>query len=143
MLLLSPSDTFTLGNAVGGNGSLIQSGPGKLILTGSNTYSGGTTVSGGVLMVLSPWALPSGGNLVVGAGGAFLACPDSLAPGSSSDPAISSFSAIDTFAAASQPASSPVPEPSTLLLMLAAGGSGLLWRVRRRGRLPALLSTEP
>jgi uncharacterized protein (TIGR03790 family) len=143
VLLLSPSDTFTLGNAIGGNGSLIQSGPGKVILTGSNTYSGGTTVSSGVLMVLSPWALPSGGNLVVGVGGAFFACPDSLAPGSSSDPAISSFSALETSAAASQPASNPVPEPSTLLLMLAAGGSGLLWRVWRRGRLPALLSTEP
>ena len=32
-----------------GSGSLTKSGAGTLILTGTNTYGGGTTVSGGIL----------------------------------------------------------------------------------------------
>ena len=47
----SPSATTTTfsGSLNGTGGSLIKTGPGTLILTGSNGYTGGTTVSGGVL----------------------------------------------------------------------------------------------
>ena len=47
----SPSSTTTTfsGNIGGSGGSLIKTGPGTLILTGSNNYTGGTTVSAGVL----------------------------------------------------------------------------------------------
>ncbi|MGA2065682.1 MAG: autotransporter-associated beta strand repeat-containing protein [Thermoguttaceae bacterium] len=44
-------DTFTVANAIGGGGSLTQTGNGTLILTGSNTYTGGTTVYGGPLQI--------------------------------------------------------------------------------------------
>ncbi|MBI2739765.1 MAG: autotransporter-associated beta strand repeat-containing protein [Rhodospirillales bacterium] len=41
--------TFAVGGDVGGVGSLIKTGAGTLILTGANSYIGGTTVSGGIL----------------------------------------------------------------------------------------------
>src|SRR5262249_25647225 len=41
------TDTLTLSAAISGSGSLSKQGPGTLILTGNNGYSGGTTVTGG------------------------------------------------------------------------------------------------
>jgi autotransporter-associated beta strand protein len=130
-------------------GGLVETGDGLLTLCGSNTYSGGTTVSSGTLLALAPGALPDDG-LIVGADGASLFATNSLGaslsdvesldlvtPGDSNrfggDLAIP-FS-LDTpavLAAISQPASNPVPEPDTLLLLLAAGGGGLLRRLRRQ-----------
>ena len=36
---------------IGGNGSLVKDGSGTLLLSGSSTYTGGTTVNGGMLEV--------------------------------------------------------------------------------------------
>jgi Ca2+-binding RTX toxin-like protein len=41
----------TLCNLITGHGSVIQNGDGALTLAGANTYSGGTTVAGGILNV--------------------------------------------------------------------------------------------
>jgi autotransporter-associated beta strand protein len=41
----------TYSNVISGNGSLTKSGSGTLALTGSNTYTGGTTINGGVLQL--------------------------------------------------------------------------------------------
>jgi fibronectin-binding autotransporter adhesin len=46
----SPS-TSTISNTISGTGTVSQIGPGTTILTGSNNYSGGTTISSGVLQV--------------------------------------------------------------------------------------------
>ena len=52
---------------------MTASGPGTLILGGSNTYTGGTTVSGGLLEFSSGQAIPSGsGNITINSGGAVL-----------------------------------------------------------------------
>ena len=48
-LIFNHSDVVTFANVVSGTGTLTQSGTGTLILTGANTYSGGTTVSDGIL----------------------------------------------------------------------------------------------
>jgi autotransporter-associated beta strand protein len=45
------SDTFTFGNVISGTGSFQQNGTGTTILTGSNTYTGVTTINAGTLTV--------------------------------------------------------------------------------------------
>jgi autotransporter-associated beta strand protein len=42
-------NSFSVAQALGGTGSLTKRGDGTLILGGANTYSGGTTISGGTL----------------------------------------------------------------------------------------------
>ena len=68
------SGTITDGGAAGGvGGSLVKVGTGTLTLTGVNPYTGGTTVSGGALVVgdfANPAAaLSGGGPISVGSGG--------------------------------------------------------------------------
>jgi fibronectin-binding autotransporter adhesin len=46
-------------NAVGGPGGLTKVGDGQLIIAGANTYSGGTNVNQGTLVIGTPGALPS------------------------------------------------------------------------------------
>ena len=57
--------------------TLVKSGPGTEILSGTNSYSGGTTVAGGTLQASSPSALgTSGQGTITMAGGTlFLAVP--------------------------------------------------------------------
>ena len=50
-LAFNRSDILNFGGVVSGSGSLAQMGPGTLILTAANTYSGGTTISGGTLQI--------------------------------------------------------------------------------------------
>ena len=45
----SQTSNATLSNAITGTGSVSKSGAGTLILTGANSYGGGTTVSAGIL----------------------------------------------------------------------------------------------
>ncbi|MFA9438637.1 autotransporter outer membrane beta-barrel domain-containing protein [Uliginosibacterium sp. sgz301328] len=51
VLAFNRSDEVAIASAIDGNGSVQQIGPGKTILTGANTYLGGTTVSAGSLQV--------------------------------------------------------------------------------------------
>ena len=50
----------TLTNVVSGTGNITQSGVGALTLSGSNTYSGGTSLSAGTLIIGSNTALGTG-----------------------------------------------------------------------------------
>jgi len=60
-------DMLTLSGIISGSGeSLTKAGAGTLTLTGSNTYSGGTTVSAGVLKISSANALGTGGLVLAG-----------------------------------------------------------------------------
>ena len=50
-LLINLSDTFTLGGVISGTGSVQQFSVGTTVLTGNNTYTGGTTISKGTLQL--------------------------------------------------------------------------------------------
>ncbi|EBW3212761.1 autotransporter outer membrane beta-barrel domain-containing protein [Salmonella enterica subsp. enterica serovar Remiremont] len=47
-------------NAIGGSGNVVKSGADTLTLSGSNSYTGGTTISGGTLVASNVEALGSG-----------------------------------------------------------------------------------
>ncbi|WP_054310766.1 autotransporter outer membrane beta-barrel domain-containing protein [Mesorhizobium sp. 1M-11] len=51
-----------------GAGSLIKSGTGRLVLTGNNSYTGGTTVAAGILNAGSAGALGTSGTLIFSGG---------------------------------------------------------------------------
>ncbi|MFZ5779655.1 MAG: autotransporter outer membrane beta-barrel domain-containing protein [Pseudomonadota bacterium] len=49
ILTTNSASSTSLASAIIGSGGLVKSGTGTLLLTGNNSYSGGTTVAGGVL----------------------------------------------------------------------------------------------
>jgi autotransporter-associated beta strand protein len=53
----------------GPGSSLTLNGPGRLVLSGANSYNGGTTILAGTLILVSSSALQAGSSLTVGAGG--------------------------------------------------------------------------
>ncbi len=122
-LTVQQSVTTTFGGTIS-NGSSSQlialaiDGPGKLVLSSSNTFSGGTTDSEGTLVLASPAALEAGTSLIVGANASSII--DSAASGE---------------VVAAIPAS-PAPEPCTLVLLgvAAVGAAAAVWRRRQRWR---------
>lgn len=56
------ANKFTLNQTIDGTGGLIKSGAGTLVLTGANTYQGGTTINGGVLQVSADNNLGASGS---------------------------------------------------------------------------------
>ena len=59
---------LSLGGGLSGSGGLITTGPGLVILNGTNTYTGSTLISAGTLLVNG--ALAAGGTVTVTNGGA-------------------------------------------------------------------------
>ena len=104
------------GTLADGNGQqlalLLDSDGGELILSGTGDFNGGTTVDEGTLVLESPTALADGSSLTVGdpGGGGGFVLDRSL--GNSSFAALPAASPAVTFTA--------VPEPGTLVLLLAA-----------------------
>ena len=80
-----------------------------MILSGSNTYSGGTVVEAGLLTVTTSTALPDTG-LTVAAGGTFVFDPDASVNGDL-------LTAAPGGAAVAAGGPAPVPEPGTLALL--------------------------
>jgi len=69
-LAFDRSDTLTQGAnfaaTISGSGGIVQMGTGRTILSGSNSYSGGSTVSSGTLQLANAHALGAGGLTVNG-----------------------------------------------------------------------------
>ena len=65
----------SVSEATPGSGAIVLNG-GELILSGTGSYTGGTTVNnGGVLCLTSPTGIANGTNLTVAAGGTFIYDP--------------------------------------------------------------------
>jgi autotransporter-associated beta strand protein len=99
--------------------ALVLDGSGTLILSGSNTFSGGTSVEAGTLIVGSATALADGSSLTVGQGASSLFAPAIAGP---------------AVVAAEVSGVAAVPEPGTLALLIAAiASAAVCWRSCRRG----------
>ena len=114
-LVFNHSDALTYSGGVSGAGSLTKLGSGTLTLTGTNTYSDGTDVLGGTLIVNSADGIEDGSHLFVGAASSI------FAPIAAGNPAL----------AVTNDGAAAVPEPSALALLAAAIGCSLLWPRRR------------
>ena len=127
-LVFNLSGSATFSPVISGSGNLTQTGGGTLILSGTDTYTGGTNVEAGRLIATSNAALPDGSSLTVGAGGVFIF-----------DPSQAGSPAAGTSIAASRGAVvAAVPEPGTLLLLSVAGvvaAAAASRRRRNRGKL--------
>jgi autotransporter-associated beta strand protein len=100
-------DNQTYAGTISGSGALVKLGAGNLVLsgTGTNTYTGGTLVTKGILEITNPHGLPNGKSLIVGAGASSVFAP-------------------------SAPAT--VPEPSTFIMSVIAMIAAFIQRTRRR-----------
>src|SRR6185369_15651058 len=65
-LTLGGSGTSTYGGSIDGAIALVKSGTGTQLLTGSNSFSGGATIAGGILNVNSNAALGTDGVTFTG-----------------------------------------------------------------------------
>ena len=67
-LAFNRSNAYLFTPAVSGTGRLVQKGSGTLTLNGTHTYSGGTEVESGTLLVAAPGALNGAGTVAVTGG---------------------------------------------------------------------------
>ena len=119
----------TDGNVLSGDGGLVKSGTGTLTLMGSNTFTGGASVSGGLLVLKNHAAVRAGSMLSIAANGSLvLGTPGSVEP-------LDLFSGDPQAGAPAGPLSSQpagggnaTPEPRTLALLAAAAACGLALR---------------
>jgi autotransporter-associated beta strand protein len=63
--------TVTMSGPITGSGELFEMGSGTLVLSGSNSYTGGTTVASGTLILDGANSLLNGTSLTIGSGGLF------------------------------------------------------------------------
>ncbi len=62
----TPNQSSTFAGTIADAGSVVNDGPGTLLLSGPNTYSGGTTISAGTLQLGSSTAMGSGSATING-----------------------------------------------------------------------------
>jgi autotransporter-associated beta strand protein len=119
-LTINGSGTLAFGasSSITDNGSqyslTMSSTDGTLILSGTNTYGGGTNILGGTLIATSPAALPDGSALSIGTSGAFAA------------------PILGSSAVPPEQAVSNVPEPATFGLLAVSAALAVAARMRPR-----------
>jgi autotransporter-associated beta strand protein len=124
----------------GGNG-LVKSGPGELILSGTNSVSGNISVAGGTLVIATSTAVPSGTGLTVGAGasslfGSAIVAAPAVASAAIREPAPPASGARTAFyftRSTGQEFSGPKPSPRILPAAADAVLAQVLWSSRSSG----------
>ena len=115
--------TLTIGLTIAdpqtGATALDKIGGGTLVLSGSNTFTGGIDVQSGSLILTNAYGLEDGSSLTVGAGGTFIFDPSASASSLTAAPQVHPV-AVEA-----------VPEPSSLVLLVAAAIAGAICRRRR------------
>jgi autotransporter-associated beta strand protein len=71
---LTVSNAMTISGAVSGSGTLLKDGAGQLVLSSAGTYTGGTTVTGGTLLLQTSGAAGTGA-IAIGTAGRLLIEP--------------------------------------------------------------------
>jgi autotransporter-associated beta strand protein len=112
-ILPAAGSELTISGNVSGAAALVINDRGKVVLSGTNGYTGGTVVSSGTLLVTSASSIASGTDLTIGAGASqyFTSRVVKAAPVIASSAVAAAGAAVVTPAAASvifQPASPPV-----------------------------------
>jgi autotransporter-associated beta strand protein len=123
----------SVSQATGVFASLSLSGEGQLILSGTDSYTGDTTVSSGTLCVTDSSALPEETSLTIGAGGVFIF-----------DPSVADaqpLAALPAEVAANSAAA--VPEPAMFELLAAGGACFLAARFRSITLALKLINRNP
>jgi autotransporter-associated beta strand protein len=108
-------DYGTVSADLSGHGGLTKGTGGRVVLSGVNTYAGGTVVNDGTLVVTNPKALPTGSSLMVGAAAIeIFASAPAAASASAAGPAATAAASVaasetsTTIVAAGSPSSPPV-----------------------------------
>ncbi len=116
------STTFggALTNGPTNNLALSLTGTGKLVLSGSSNFSGGTIVNGGTLVLAINNSIPDGTNVTINTGGTLIFDVNPAPAPIAVDALIPSGGAI------------AVPEPGTLVLLIAGALAALAAQVRRK-----------
>ena len=70
LLSFNRSNDYSFSGVISGSGAVIQAGTGTTILTGHNTYSGGTVIQAGALQVSNDGNLGASGTAIAFLGGA-------------------------------------------------------------------------
>jgi len=83
-VLPAAGSSLGISGSISGAGALIVDAAGTVVLSGVNSYTGGTTVAAGTLVVTQSSAIAAGTHLTVGAGGVFVFDPSSSAGSASS-----------------------------------------------------------
>ena len=148
------SGTTTFAQNISGTGGLRLAGSSELTLTGSNNYTGGTTIAGGTLEVSSPASLPKSGIINVGRSGTVNltsllvipgVAPDSLVPDVSSDAGSVVLAADDSGDSATSDvgASAPADDAGTVGVYAAAASAGTVLLPAGIGAVPAGVEVLP
>ncbi len=105
LLNAAAGGTVRLSGTISGSGGLTTTGPGVLVLSGSNNFTGLTTVSAGKLILTSPHAIVDRADVIVGNASKF----STLAASGAAGP--------ETGQESPSPAGTPVPEPGAIALL--------------------------
>jgi autotransporter-associated beta strand protein len=132
------------GGVLSGDGGLVKSGSGTLTLSGSNTFTGGTTVSRGLLVLQNQSAIPAGSTLAIAASGSLvLGTPGAKEPlellagdppaGAPAGPLTSQPPGAG-YAAEQGGGAQATPEPGTMALLAAGLACGFALRLRAKDK---------